>query len=180
MKKILFLLIVSSLSFGEPKFSPKKKNQGTPSTKVSEPQASEGHGYSNREWIMGGGLGLTISPSTFLLSPQLEYIHSDRLTYGPLIQMGIESYVLFTVSGTARYAFGHHPKVKPSVEGGLGLAIASSSFASSVGVHIMMGMGLDYQIDHEFTLGTMIRANFAPPLKTFFLSWPLFLARMEF
>jgi hypothetical protein len=38
-------------------------------------------------------------------------------------------------------------------------------------------MGVDYQIEHGIAIGTMIRANFAPPLQTFFLSWPIVVGR---
>lgn len=130
-------------------------------------------------WIFSGGLGLTISPDLFLINPQLEYIHDARLTYGPIVQVAVgNGGAIFTMSGSVRYLLGNHPKFKPAVEGGMGLAVASSLFTSSVGVHIMMGMGFDYKLDNQISLGTMIRGNFAPPLKTFFLSWPLAMFRM--
>ncbi len=129
-------------------------------------------------WIFSGGLGLTISPETFLITPQLEYQHNERLTYGPLVQAGIASGgSLFTLSGSIRYILGNHPKFKPSVEGGLGIAFGSG-FPDSVGVHILMGMGFDYRLTNEMSLGTMIRLNLAPPLKTVFMSWPLIMFRM--
>lgn len=130
-------------------------------------------------WIFSGGLGLTVSPELFMINPQLEYIHDARLTYGPMVQVGVGSGVsLFTVTGTVRYLLGNHPKFKPAVEGGMGMAIASGVGTSSAGVHIMAGMGFDYRLDNTMSLGTMIRMNLAPPLKTFFLSWPLILFRM--
>lgn len=129
-------------------------------------------------WIFSGGLGLTISPELFMITPQLEYVHDARLTYGPLVQVAVGSgSSLFTTSGSVRYLLGNHAKFKPAVEGALGLAVASGVATDSVGVHIMMGMGFDYKIDNQISLGTMIRANFAPPLKTFFISWPLFIGR---
>lgn len=135
--------------------------------------------FGNRgNWIASGGLGLTVSPTLFLLSPQLEYVQRPNLFIGPLIQLGMgDGGVLFTASGTARILLGQHPKVKPSLEGGLGLAMASSLFGSSLGIHVLMGIGVDYIIDRNFTVGTMIRGNFAPPLKTFFLSWPMIVGR---
>ena len=130
-------------------------------------------------WIFSGGMGLTISPDLFLMNPGLEYVHDSRLTYGPMVQVGVGSgFSLFTFSGTVRYTLGDHPKFKPNLEGGMGLAVASG-FGSSVGVHIMFGMGFDYKLDNRMSLGTMIRANLAPPMKTFFISWPLILFRMH-
>ena len=130
--------------------------------------------FGNRgSWIASGGFGLTVSPTKLLLSPQLEYVSKSNFFFGPLVQAGVgDPGVLFTGSFTGRYLIGHHPKVKPAVEGGLGIA-AGSGFSDSVGVHIMFGMGMDYIIDNTIAFGTMIRANFAPPMKTFFLSWPI-------
>jgi hypothetical protein len=135
--------------------------------------------FAAKGWIFSGGLGLTISPETFLITPQLEYEHDNRLSYGPLVQAGVASGgSIFTVSGSVRYVLGNHPKLKPSVEGGFGMAFGTG-FANSVGVHIMAGMGFDYKLDNQMSLGTMIRLNLAPPLKTVFMSWPLIVFRMQ-
>lgn len=136
------------------------------------------HAFGTRgNWIASGGFGLTISPTLLLLSPQLEYVQRGNLFFGPMVQMGLGSGVLFTGTATGRFLIGKHPRVKPSVEGGLGIALASASVGSAVGIHILLGMGLDYIIDRDISIGTMIRANFAPPLTTFFASWPLIVAR---
>lgn len=125
-------------------------------------------------WTMVGGLGLTASPDAFLIQPQFEYRKSARLYYGPMVQAGLGSgFTLFTMSGYARYELGNHRKFKPSLEGSLGLTVGGGQ----VGVHIGVGMGFDYKIDNTLSIGTMIRGNFAPPVDTFFLSWPIFLVR---
>jgi hypothetical protein len=129
-------------------------------------------------WIFSGGLGLTISPDLFMITPQLEYVHDARLTYGPLVQVGVGNNVsLITTSMSLRYTLGNHPRFKPNLEGGLGVAFFSG-LGTSVGVHILAGMGFDYKLDNQMSLGTMIRLNLAPPVKTVFLSWPLILFRM--
>jgi hypothetical protein len=154
MKKLsIFLLFLTQISFGT-------VNKG--------------------DWIGGGGLGLTLGPTLLMLSPQLEYVNKPDLTFGSLVQMGFGGGVLFTVSGTCRAVFGD-PKsnLRPTFEGGLGLAMASSLYASSVGVHILAGGGVDYAYDKNLTLGTMLRLNFAPPLKSMFLSWPMIIARYK-
>lgn len=131
-----------------------------------------------KEWIASGGLGLTVSPTLLMINPQLEYVYRPNLFFGPMIQAGLGDVgTLFTFSGTVRYLVGHHPRVRPALEGGLGLAVGSSSFSSSVGVHITFGMGVDFVLEPTIILGTMIRANFAPPLDTFFMSWPIIVAR---
>ena len=130
------------------------------------------------DWIAGGGFGLTMGPTLVLLSPELEYIYKHNMTFGGLIQMGFgDGGVLFTSTGTVRYLIGTHPRVRPTFEGGLGLAVASGVTTSSFGIHILAGMGLDYFIDKDMSVGTMVRLNFAPPLKAFFLSWPIIVVR---
>jgi hypothetical protein len=128
--------------------------------------------------LAGGGIGLTVSPTLFLLSPQLEYIARPNITVGPLVQLGIsDPVVLFAPSLTGRIIIGNNPRVKPSLEGGIGIAVGSAVGTSSIGVNIHFGIGFDYQIEPGIAIGTMIRANFAPPLKTFYLSWPIILGR---
>lgn len=130
-------------------------------------------------WIVSGGFGLTFSPTLVLINPQLEYVHDSRLSYGPMIQLGLGDATLVTFTGTVRYQIGNHPKLRPNVEGGLGLAVGSSFYGSSVGVHILLGMGADYHIDNSLSVGTTFRVNLAPPLDTFFVSWPLAIVRYK-
>jgi len=141
--------------------------------------AAKAEAFGTRgQWIASGGLGITISPSTFLITPQLEYVQKQNLFIGPMVQMGLANGgVLFTASATARFLIGTHPKVKPAVEGGLGLAMASGLGGSAVGVHILGGLGVDYLVDRNIAIGTMVRMNFAPPLQTFFASWPIIVGR---
>ncbi len=131
--------------------------------------------FANR-WIASGGLGLTVNPTLVMLNPQLAYTYRPNLYFGPMIQAGLGTPTIFTFSGTVRYIIGNDPKLKPNIEGGLGLAVGSST-ASSVGIHIMFGMGVDYVIDSRLRLGTVVRANLAPPMDDFFLSWPIIIAR---
>jgi hypothetical protein len=102
-------------------------------------------------WIASAGIGLTVSPTTFLISPQLEYVVRHNIFVGPLVQVGIEDDVMFTGSVAARVLIGRHAKVKPTVEGALGIA-----HVGRVGVHIMLGMGVDYLIDNAIAVGTML------------------------
>lgn len=139
-------------------------------------------GASNQgDWLGGGGFGLTLGPTLLMLSPQLEYVHKPDSTFGSLVQMGFAGAgVLFTVSGTYRRVLGDPAsKLRPTFEGGLGLATASSLYTSSVGIHILVGGGVEYVYDKNLTLGSMLRLNFAPPLKSMFLSWPMIIARFK-
>jgi hypothetical protein len=136
---------------------------------------------SRGDWLGGGGFGLTLGPTLVMLSPQLEYVYKTDVTFGSLAQMGfLGDGVLFTVSGTYRRVLGdEQAKFRPTFEGGLGLALASSLYASSVGVHIMAGGGVEYVYDKNLTLGSMLRLNFGPPLKSMFVSWPMIIARFK-
>lgn len=131
-------------------------------------------------WIGGFGLGFTADPSMFLVSPQMEYVLSPNFAVGPLVQVGFSNGTLFTGTFAMRYIIGAHPRVKPSIEAGLGLAGSEDVFLTgNYGFAAHFGMGFDYALpDSDITLGTMIRINFAPPLEAFFLSWPLIVARI--
>lgn len=132
------------------------------------------------DWIGAGGLGLTADPSTFLIVAQAEYVYRPNLFFGPLVQMGFgNGGALFTGSAAGRLVLGRHPLVKPSIEGGVGLTAASGAYSSTIGLHAHFGIGFDYMINRTMSLGTVFRANFAPPVKTFFLSWPLLLLRVN-
>lgn len=132
-------------------------------------------------WIASGGFGLAIGSfggTLVLLTPRLEYVRSPRLFLGPLVQVGIGSDSVFAASGSIRYLVGNHAKVRPCFEGGIGMAFATNAIQNqSVGILIHMGMGVDYQVDPNFSVGTIFRANIAPPLDNFFLTWPLVIAR---
>lgn len=129
------------------------------------------------DYIGTGGIGFTASPSTFLLAPQLEYVYREDLTISGAAQIGLSDGVLFTGGGVARWTIGSHAYIKPSFEAGIGIALASAILSKSFGVHILTGIGVDYVLSKDMTVGTMLRLNFAPPLQGFFISWPLLTAR---
>lgn len=130
------------------------------------------------DWIGSGGAGISLSPTLVMISPQVEYVYEPGTMFGVLSQLGFGSEgLLFTGTGTARLLFAPHGKIQPALEGGLGFAVASTLFDQSFGVHILLGLGADYEIDKTTAVGTMIRLNFAPPLKSFFISWPLLIGR---
>jgi hypothetical protein len=137
----------------------------------------------SEEWVFSGGMGLTFSPSLFLLSPQIEYQLHPRTLVGALIQAGVGDSTLVTVGGSLRYLIGNDPKFRPSIEGDLGITSASVGYAArsgntnTFGIHLGAAIGFDYFIQHTVSLGTMFRVNFSPPIKTVFLSWPVLTAR---
>lgn len=132
------------------------------------------------DWIGSAGIGFMSSPALFLLSPHLERVYRRNLYLGGLIQAGLGNASLFTATFTARMQVGNHPRLRPTLEGGIGITAGSSAFSSAVGVAIHVGMGVDYLLEPDLALSTIVRACFAPPVQTFFLSWPVFQVRYLF
>lgn len=126
-------------------------------------------------WLASLGVGLFFNPTIFLLNPQAEYALRHNFYIGPMVQLGLGAGTLFTGSFTARYLFGHS-RVKPAIEGGLGLAFAGGG---AIGLHIPIGVGIDYQLERGIAIGTMFRANlFIGNFgNTFAVSWPIIIGR---
>lgn len=126
------------------------------------------------DWLLSGGFGLTFSPTAVLLMPQMEYVYQNNVYLGPLFQVAPgDANTIFMMSASARVVLGNHPRIKPNVDGGLGLAV----IGNQPGILIHVGMGVDYLIDRGISVGTVITANFAPPADPFILSWPLVVGR---
>ncbi len=133
------------------------------------------------DWIGSAGIGFVAPPGMFLLSPHLEKVYRKNLFFGALIQAGFGGAgAIFSVTGTARLQVGHHPRLRPVLEGGFGMSSATAGFNSTFGINLHMGMGVDYLLESDLALSTIIRANFAPPVQTFFLSWPVLQVRYLF
>jgi hypothetical protein len=130
------------------------------------------------DYIGSAGVGLVLSPTLFMLSPSLEYMYDKDISIGVLGQLAFGGGTLFTVTGVGRWVMGNPmAKFRPVVEAGLGLAFASTLFTASTGVHLLGGFGVEYSLNRTTTLGSVLRLNFAPPLKSLFVSWPLVVAR---
>lgn len=135
-------------------------------------------GLNRGDWIGSAGLGLTLSPTLFLLSPQIEYVYRRNIFMGPLLQAGLgNGGALIGASYTGRLLIGQNPRLRPSLEGGLGIVASSGLFPNSIGILFHIGMGFDFLLEERLSLGTMIRANFAPPIQAFVFSWPIFVVR---
>ncbi len=129
-------------------------------------------------WIGSGGFGVALGPTLMVISPQLEYVYREDFHFGVMSQIGFGAGgALFTGGGTVRYIFAKHGKMFPTIEGGIGLTLSSGVFDQSIGVHLLTGFGVDMEIDDKTAVGTMIRLNFAPPLKSMFVTWPLLIGR---
>ncbi len=154
--------------------APQKKNATTHQYQATYRQPSA-EAYRGR-WLASGGIGLWFDPSLFLLSPQLEYAMRHNFYIGPMVQLGLGSGTLFTASCTGRFLIGQS-RVKPTLEAGLGMAVASGG---AVGLHLPIGVGMDYQLEHGISVGTIIRGNFligSSFANAFSVSWPILVGR---
>jgi hypothetical protein len=129
-------------------------------------------------WIASGGFGLTFNPGMALFAPQLEYHSGPDTLMGPLVQVGLGNPTLFTANWGVRYVPPTRKKLKPTIQGALGLAIGAG-FPNGwpVAPHLLLGFGFDYQLDKRLSFGTMLNVDFAPPLQSIYVSWPLLVGR---
>jgi hypothetical protein len=133
------------------------------------------------DWIGSAGLGFMSSPALLLISPHLERVYKPGMFLGGLMQAGFGGgEALFTITFTARYQLGEHPRLRPLLEGGAGIASGTKGFSSSFGIALHVGMGVDYLLAPDLALSSIVRACFAPPLSGFFLSWPFVQLRYLF
>ena len=133
---------------------------------------------SKGDWIGSGGIGTTVSPTLFLISPQIEYVYQRNLFVGPLIQAGMgQGGALIGTSFTGRLHLGQHPRLRPFLEAGAGVMASNKLFTASLGLLFHMGMGFDYLLEERLAISTVIRANFAPPIQSFIFSWPMVVVR---
>ncbi|MBY0370917.1 hypothetical protein K2X33_09540 [bacterium] len=133
------------------------------------------------DWLFGFGLGYASAPGLFLASPHLERVIQGSWMLGMLAQAGFGANdALFAISATGRFQIGDHPRLRPTLEAGLGFATASRTYNATLGFEIHGGMGIEYLWDSGLAIGTMVRANFAPPLHDFFLTWAIANARFLF
>jgi hypothetical protein len=129
------------------------------------------------DWIGSAGIGFLSPPGMFLISPHLEKVYKKNIFLGALVQAGFGgSGALFTISATGRLQMGIHPRLRPTMEAGLGM----SSATNGIGFLFHLGMGVDYLLEADLAISTVVRACFAPPIQSFFLSWPIVQLRYLF
>jgi hypothetical protein len=134
--------------------------------------------FADKTWVASAGLGFTVSPTLALFSPQLEYLLKPDVYTGPLLQLAVGNATLFTAAWGIRYVAPSISKLKPTLQAAAGVVFgANGPFASPIGIHALLGFGIDYQITAKLTFGSMLNANIAPPVQTFFLSWPVLVGR---
>jgi len=128
-----------------------------------------------------GGLGFTLSPTDFLLTAEADYFFTNNFAIGPLLQFGIDDDpFLFapTVNFKGVFDLPQVPRLKPIVEGGLGLVYRDDAHPdrSETDFLINFGGGFQYFLGDEVALGNEILFNFIPGEvngDSFFFSWQM-------
>ncbi len=144
-------------------------------------------------WSLEGGIGLTASPTSFLLSLASPYQLSDHFSLVPLFQLGVTGgRVIVSPSANVRYAFdlsGVGPEglrtLVPFVDGGLGFTYMKRNAGdlSDTGFLMTFGGGIEYPLRPGLALGTTMRFNVLPTGvlgDKFFYSWEIAGLRYKF
>jgi hypothetical protein len=160
-------------------------------------QADEG-------WSVGGGIGLTASPTSFLMQLDLPYHFGNGASVGPQLQIGVTggtTVVSFAANG--RYDFDVSmgnadfiSDLRPFINGGIGLSYIQQGaniprfwwLGGNDGIGFLMefGGGLAYQLNDHVSLETAMQFNIIPdgagPRDNdhFYWSWQMLGVRYHF
>jgi hypothetical protein len=167
----------------QPEPSTPPPQQSTQSTGLSPRAPSDAR--ANQGWFIEPGLGLTAGPSTFLMAVTAGKFIEHNFALGPMVQLGVSGDdVFFAPTVNARGVFDLEgqglERVKPYVEGGLGLAYVEKDHHSGDddewGFLVNMGTGVDIELERNITLGTGFIFNFMPSEvegEHFIFSWKI-------
>jgi len=124
-------------------------------------------------WSVATGIGFQASPDSFLLGFEADYALSDEVSVGGAMQLGIDGdFVVVSPFAYGRYGFrlkNGLAKVRPYVQGGLGLTYISldvpSGFGfkdSDTGFLMNFGIGAEYMLDDSISLNSRMLFNIIP------------------
>lgn len=118
------------------------------------------------------GIGFTDGPDTFLLGGEADFPVNQRLSIGPMLQLGFDdNTTLIAPSFQAKYRipleYGSGPSAfTPFVQGGIGAAYLDKSDMSGdhsgVGLLVHIGGGVEMQLDKDLVLATNLQADLLP------------------
>jgi len=163
--------------------------------------ASTATAADDRGWSVGGGIGLTASPTTFLMNFDLPYNFGNNLSLGPQMQIGVTggaTVVSMTANGRYDIDFSmgnaESATIRPFVNAGLGFTYESigpdfNIFGvsnSGTGFLIAMGGGLEFRMTDHVSLESAVQFNIiasgAGPGNNdhFYWSWQMLGVRLRF
>jgi opacity protein-like surface antigen len=154
-------------------------------------------------WSVGGGIGFTASPTSFLMQFDAPYHFGNGASVGPQMQFGVTGDTTI-VSGAinGRYDFdilsgnsnGLISKLTPFVNGGIGFSyiknkrVFRNPFISNSGTGFLMefGGGIAYRLSDHVSLESAMQLNIIPDgagpgdNDHFYYSWQMLGARLHF
>ena len=144
-------------------------------------------------WTIGGGLGFSATPTTFVLDGDAAYALDEHMSIGPRIQLGFsDDTTLVTPTLNFRYAFDLNlspdpsaRKLTPFLQAGIGLGYirkeTGSGHFDDTGFLFNLGGGIEWSLGGA-TLGSNLMFNILPSDtagENFYFSWQLITLRFS-
>jgi hypothetical protein len=163
--------------------------------------AQQAEDSRKRGWSVGGGIGLTASPTSFLMQFDAPYRFGGGFSFGPQLQVGVAggtTIVSFAANGRYDFdgLFGSHDdflsKISPFANGGLGFTYMTrgkkknSSDNSGIGFLMEFGGGVAFALNERISLESAMQFNIIPDgagpndNDKFYWSWQMIGARFHF
>jgi hypothetical protein len=145
--------------------------------------------HSAGDVSLGIGAGLTFDPTAFLATGEVDFWLQRFLSVGPLVQFAAGDGMIFAASGGPKLTFDFEDNefsdlVKPYWQAGLGVAVVGRErgprhdrrFRTEAGLLLLFGLGVDFYLSEELSLGTGLLFNILPTKpsgESFYLGWKL-------
>lgn len=114
-------------------------------------------------------IGFTNSPDSFLVGAALSYPLDENFSIGPLVQLGIDDDFFMaapTLDLRATFALSEDKRVRPFIHGGPGFVYFKEDDRvgddDETGFLFNLGVGIDYLISDDTTIGTDLMVNYMP------------------
>lgn len=161
---------------------------------ILEPSVAIGQ-TEDRTASMGfkAGMGFSASPTTFLMTYQLDFFIVNPIAIGPLFQFGISDDDFFFAPTLNLQAMFDLPGegfegLKPTLQFGLGLVYLDREYGGGrddddVDFLVNFGFGLEYFFNEYVAIGTNFLFNFVPGEvldDNFFFGWQVITFRFQF
>ena len=154
----------------------------------------------HKGFSVGGGIGFTASPTSFLMQFEAPYDFGNGLALGPQLQIGVDG--VTTIVGATldlRYGFDLSSTsndiasgFEPFVNGGLGLAYMKHEIGArfrpevevdEVDFMMNLGFGIAYHLSRRVVLESRMEFNIVPGRvigDNFYYTWQMLGARYKF
>ena len=144
---------------------------------------------------LGVAFGFTADPGTFLLAFEAPFEVAERLTVGPLVQLGLsDDWTIVAPTANVRYAFDLSDssnadvrKLRPFIQGGLGFGYLEKDRRrgddDDTRFLFNLGGGVEYYLTDNVALGSNMLLNVLPDSavgENVFFSWQLGSVRFVF